>query len=80
MVESIFCFLKGIGLTTERRLWRRGILMWQDFLAAAGISGMSGARKAVYDQDLALAHENRQRENARFFCEMLQAQGSVATL
>lgn len=36
MIQNTFVHIQGIGRRTEERLWRRGILAWQDFLAQRG--------------------------------------------
>ena len=67
MIESSFCFLPGIGLTTERRLWRDGLSTWSHFLSASAIRGIGSARKTLYDQGLAQAQEHRAGDDARYF-------------
>jgi hypothetical protein len=41
MIESSFCFLSGVGRTTESHFWRQGIGSWTDFLATSSIPGIS---------------------------------------
>lgn len=36
MLRNTFIHIPGVGEQTERRLWRGGILCWDDFLSAAG--------------------------------------------
>ena len=67
MIESTFCFLPGVGSTTERRLWRQGLLTWGDFLARRSIPNVGPARKARYDVDIGKAVEQHARHNARYF-------------
>ncbi len=50
MLERSFIFLKGIGETTERRLWSHGITHWRDFLAASNVLTIHPAQKAHYDR------------------------------
>lgn len=71
MIESTFCFLRGVGLATERRWWRGGIPTWAKFLSQAAIEGIGRRRKMLYDQEVALAHEQYERGNARFFAGCL---------
>ncbi len=35
MLKNTFIHIPGVGEQTERRLWREGVLCWDDFLAAA---------------------------------------------
>ena len=67
MIESTFCFLPGVGSTTERRLWRQGLLTWADFLSRPSIDHIGPARKALYDAQIELAAEQHARDNARYF-------------
>jgi uncharacterized protein YprB with RNaseH-like and TPR domain len=55
MLTSSFAFLQGIGPATERRLWQEGLHDWQSFLKQPRVAGLSPARKALYDRELALA-------------------------
>ncbi len=67
MIESSFCLLSGVGTTTERRLWRNGIVTWQNFLSSASIEGIGRTRKALYDASVREAQEHRAQEDARYF-------------
>jgi uncharacterized protein YprB with RNaseH-like and TPR domain len=71
MIESTFCFLRGVGLTTERKWWRRGIPTWRAFLSQAAIPGIGGRRKTFYDRELTLAQEQYEGGNAGFFAVRL---------
>ncbi len=39
MLKHTFCHLPGVGAAIERRLWDRGVLSWDDFLARGGEPG-----------------------------------------
>jgi uncharacterized protein YprB with RNaseH-like and TPR domain len=67
MIESSFCFLPGVGLKTEQRLWRDGVSSWAAFLSAPSIPSMGAARKALYDPHVAEAQARRQMNDARYF-------------
>jgi uncharacterized protein YprB with RNaseH-like and TPR domain len=71
MIESSFCFLPGVGLKTEQRLWRDGVSTWMEFLSADSIPSMGAARKALYDQRVAEAQERRRINDARYFALQL---------
>ena len=43
MLQQTFCHLPGIGPTTERRLWREGLVDWRTLIERGG-SGLHGAR------------------------------------
>jgi uncharacterized protein YprB with RNaseH-like and TPR domain len=67
MIESTFCFLPGVGTATEQQWWRLGMSNWNRFLSRPEVSGISRSRKALYDRDVALAEEQYQNGNTRFF-------------
>lgn len=72
MIESSFCFLPGVGRTTERQWWQRGIGTWKEFLSSPSIPGIGPNRKARYDEALNQAKEHRAQEDARYFALHLQ--------
>jgi uncharacterized protein YprB with RNaseH-like and TPR domain len=73
MIENTFIILKGIGSVTERRLWQKDILTWEDFIAARSIKRISEQRKETYDNQLEKARENLKIENAAYFSQCLDA-------
>lgn len=73
MIDSTFCFLSGVGPATEQRWWTTGISNWNQFLAQSDVPRVSRNRKARYDEDVALAEEQYQKGNARFFAGCLAA-------
>lgn len=73
MLTSTFIHLKGIGPSTERRLWLDGIRDWPAFLNQPLVSGISMERKALYDRDIAAATSALEERNSRYFTRRLQA-------
>ena len=71
MLTSTFVHLKGIGPSTERRLWEEGIADWTAFRRESHLSGISPSRKILYDADLASAQEQLDLRNARYFADCL---------
>ena len=67
MIESTFCFLPGVGRTTERRLWRQGLRTWTDFLSRPSIDRIGPTRKALYDAEIEKAVTQYAGDNARYF-------------
>jgi uncharacterized protein YprB with RNaseH-like and TPR domain len=67
MIESSFCFLPGVGSTTERRFWRQGLLTWPDFLSTRSVDRIGPARKARYDAQVAKAIEQYAEDDSRYF-------------
>ena len=73
MLESTFILLKGIGETTERRLWDAGVHSWQAFLSQSNLPGISTARKSLYDEDLQSAARAYDAWDARYFRTKLKS-------
>ena len=73
MIESSFCFLPGVGRSTERRWWQQGIGTWKDFLSSPSIPAIGPHRKARYDEALYQAKAHRAEEDARYFALHLHA-------
>lgn len=73
MIESSFCFLPGVGSTTERRLWGQGLLTWTDFLSRPAIDKIGASRKALYDVQVEKAQEQYAGGNARYFGVVMPA-------
>lgn len=71
MLTSTFVHLKGIGPSTERRLWEEGIVDWAAFRREVKLPGLSAPRKELYDAELATAQEELDRRNARYFAHCL---------
>jgi len=71
MLTTTFVHLKGIGPSTERRLWEGGIANWTAFRQESQLPGISPARKVLYDADLAAAQDQLDRRNARYFADCL---------
>lgn len=67
MIQATFVLLKGIGETTEHRLWQSGIEHWDTFRASPALPGISGERKRSYDAELAVATRQLQEGNSRYF-------------
>ena len=73
MLASSFVLLKGIGQSSERRLWQEGILDWSAFLQSPTLPGISSARKEWYDRELATAQSRLQEGDAHFFGACLKS-------
>lgn len=67
MIRNTFSILNGIGEKLERRLWRDGILTWDDFIGAGDIDAISPERKAVFNKAFASAAEHLDKRDAVFF-------------
>lgn len=73
MLTSSFVLLKGIGPSSERRLWQDGILDWAAFLQSSTLPGISSARKEWYDRELATAQARLDEGDAHFFGTCLKS-------
>jgi uncharacterized protein len=73
MLASSFVFLKGIGQSSERRLWQEGVLDWASFLRSSHLPGISSIRKEWYDRELATAQSRLEEGDAHFFGACLKS-------
>lgn len=73
MLESSFIFLKGIGETTERRLWDDGITYWRQFLETSTALSIGPARKALYDREVERALDDLRRAQWRKVAKRFKA-------
>jgi len=73
MLISSFVLLKGIGQSSERRLWQEGILNWASFLLSPSLPGISSTRKEWYDRELATAQSRLEDRDAHFFGACLKS-------
>ena len=73
MLTSSFVLLKGIGQSSERRLWQEGILDWGAFLRSPSLPGISSTRKEWYDRELATAQSRLEEGDAHFFSTCLKS-------
>ena len=71
MLENTFIILRGIGCRTEKKLWQKGILTWEDFLTSSTIPWISLPRKDEYDVHISRALENLKNNNSRYFSRCL---------
>jgi uncharacterized protein YprB with RNaseH-like and TPR domain len=72
MLTSTFVHLKGIGQSTECRLWQDGIRDWATFLHRPLVRGISTARKDLYDRDVEAAALALERRDSRYFARCLK--------
>jgi uncharacterized protein YprB with RNaseH-like and TPR domain len=73
MLTSSFVLLKGIGQSSERRLWQECILDWASFIQSSIVPGISPTRKAWYDRELATAQSRLEEGDAHFFGACLKS-------
>lgn len=65
MLRHTFCHLPGVGETTERRLWSRGLITWDAALAAAG--------HRLPADHLRASADHYERGNPAWFADLLPA-------
>jgi uncharacterized protein len=70
MLERTFVHIQGIGPKTEKHLWRRGIVTWDQFLKRSGTIFSEHRDRFVHEElTKSLAH----RQDIRFFEERLSS-------
>jgi uncharacterized protein YprB with RNaseH-like and TPR domain len=72
MIQHTFSILQGIGETLERRLWRSGVLTWNDFLRTSDISFIGIQKKNYLDSRLLTAQHQLDRANAIYFADTIK--------
>ncbi|MDA8326376.1 MAG: ribonuclease H-like domain-containing protein [Nitrospiraceae bacterium] len=72
MIRNTFRILEGVGERLERKLWRRGILDWEDFINAPEIASIGPARKGVLDRQLRDAGTRLARGDSGYFAKILK--------
>ncbi|MDA8170223.1 MAG: ribonuclease H-like domain-containing protein [Nitrospiraceae bacterium] len=72
MIRNTFRILEGVGERLERKLWRRGILDWEDFINAPEIASIGPARKGVLDRQLRDAGARLARGDSGYFAKILK--------
>lgn len=72
LINHTFSHLPGVGEKLEQRIWRSGVLTWDDFLAASHLDGISAERKQLYDQKLAVCREALNDRDAAYLAQALK--------
>jgi len=72
MIKNTFCILDGIGEKLERRLWKEGVLTWDDFLVREELLGFGPERKKMFDEDLRQCSSELDAGNAVHFSSMVR--------
>jgi uncharacterized protein YprB with RNaseH-like and TPR domain len=67
VLRSTFLHVSGIGPWTETQLWRTGIRNWSEFRSRRELPGVSAARKARWDAELARGEAALVERSAEFF-------------
>ena len=70
MIESTFLHLPRVGVTTEQKLWQKGVHGWNDFLNKEKIKGFSAAKKASSDVIVKESKKALVQGNSTFFINM----------
>ena len=72
MIQNSFCILDGIGEKKERRLWKEGILTWDDFMATGELFSFSTERKRLFNESLFLFQQELKACNAGYFSRVIK--------
>jgi len=67
MIRNTFSILNGIGERFERRLWRNGILTWDDFINVSDLTFINPDKKSLFDEYLSSALRELAEGNAVYF-------------
>jgi len=72
MIRHTFSILKGIGEGLERKLWKKGILHWGDFISTPRIGFINEERKTLFNETLVDAARHLSAGNPGFFARRLK--------
>jgi hypothetical protein len=72
MLQNSFILLEGVGYRIEQRLWRQGLLCWEDFLEWDRVRGFSPRLKERYDRELEEARRCLIEGRSSYFREKLK--------
>ncbi len=71
MIKSTFVIVPGIGEITEKNLWRKGVLTWDDLREASYVIDSSKAKRRIIEDYLERANKALCGYDASFFAEHL---------
>lgn len=72
MIQNSFCILEGVGEKIERRLWKEGVLSWDDFLSAEKLMMFSSERKRLFDESLFLFQQRLKESDSFYFSKKVK--------
>ncbi|MCS7164389.1 MAG: ribonuclease H-like domain-containing protein [Thermodesulfovibrio sp.] len=72
MIKNTFLMLDGIGEKREKKLWKEGILTWDDFFQCKEVLDIDFERKTIYDDFLYKAYEALENKDCDFFAKNLK--------
>lgn len=73
MLKNSFIILDRIGYGREEKLWRRGIMCWEDFLDMKGIAGISKREKEHHDRELSISADCLEKGLSEHFTSCLKS-------
>jgi uncharacterized protein YprB with RNaseH-like and TPR domain len=73
MIRNTFSLINGIGEKLERRIWRSGMLTWDDFLGSNSVDFISPERKDFFDETLSDALGHLESGDSSFFNRALKS-------
>ncbi|MGQ0797196.1 MAG: ribonuclease H-like domain-containing protein [Methanobacteriota archaeon] len=71
MLRETFLHVDGVGYRTEERLWRAGVLSWDEFPRRAGRAGIKGTRARRIEEELGRSEDALRRGRYRYFASCL---------
>ena len=71
MLSSSYIHIRGIGPTTEQRIWQRGVRHWEQFLANPTAAGLGLRKRADAIATVTASLDHLQCRDHRFFSAQL---------
>ena len=72
MLEKTFCHLKGIGSTTEAKIWQAGVNDWDDILKGAS-TPLSATKTNELEKGCGKSKQKLEEKDANWFADRLPA-------
>jgi len=70
MLRNTFCHIPGIGPTSEKELWNRGIRSWDDVTGISSVESLP-SRYCLLKSRVSESVECLKQRNARYFAQAL---------
>ncbi|MEE9523658.1 MAG: ribonuclease H-like domain-containing protein [Thermodesulfovibrionales bacterium] len=72
MIKNTFLMLDGVGEKTERLLWKKGILTWEDFISSNSLPKSLMADRSLHEEQLVYFLSELDQYNEKPFAEFIR--------
>ncbi|UCG77495.1 MAG: ribonuclease H-like domain-containing protein [Nitrospirota bacterium] len=72
MIKNTFLMLDGVGEKTEKLLWQKGILSWDDFMVSDRLPRSIGSKRYLFNEMLTYFTNELSQDNEKPFAEFIK--------